>query len=56
MEAGSGLYTPRDSEYWHRYPPEIRQVIYATNAIESVNMSLRKITKSRFLSPAMRYC
>ena len=38
------------------YPPEIRKVIYApkevplgdtTNAIESVNMSLRKVTKSR---------
>jgi len=29
------------------YPPEIRRVIYTTNAIESVNMGLRKITKSR---------
>ena len=29
------------------YPPEIRKVIYTTNAIESVNMSLRKVTKSR---------
>jgi putative transposase len=29
------------------YPPEIRKVIYTTNAIESVNMSLRKISKSR---------
>lgn len=29
------------------YPPEIRKVIYTINAIESVNMSLRKITKSR---------
>ena len=28
-------------------PPEIRQIIYTTNAIESVNMSLRKVTKSR---------
>ncbi|WP_435626938.1 IS256 family transposase [Candidatus Ferrigenium straubiae] len=28
------------------YPPEIRRVIYTTNAIESVNMSLRKITKN----------
>ena len=26
---------------------EIRKVIYTTNAIESVNMSLRKVTKSR---------
>lgn len=29
------------------YPPKIRKVIYTTNAIESVNMSLRKITKNR---------
>jgi putative transposase len=29
------------------YPPEIRRIIYTTNAIESVNMSLRKITKNR---------
>ena len=29
------------------YPPEIRKVIYTTNAIESVNMGLRKITKNR---------
>jgi putative transposase len=29
------------------YPPEIRKIIYTTNAIESVNMSLRKVTKSR---------
>ena len=29
------------------YPPEIRKVIYTTNAIESLNASLRKITKTR---------
>lgn len=29
------------------YPAEIRKVIYTTNAIESVNMSLRKVTKNR---------
>ena len=29
------------------YPAEIRKVIYTTNAIESVNMSLRKIIKNR---------
>ena len=29
------------------HPPDIRKVIYTTNAIESVNMSLRKITKNR---------
>lgn len=29
------------------HPPEIRRVIYTTNAIESTNMSLRKIIKTR---------
>lgn len=29
------------------YPPDIRKVIYTTNTIESINMSLRKVTKSR---------
>src|SRR5258708_1747624 len=29
------------------HPPEIRRVIYTTNAIESLNMSLRKVTKTR---------
>lgn len=28
------------------YPPEIRKVIYTTNAIESLNYSLRKVTKT----------
>ena len=29
------------------YPPEIREVIYTTNAIESVKMTLAKITVNR---------
>ena len=29
------------------YPPQIRKVIYTTNAIESLNASLRKVTKNR---------
>ena len=29
------------------HPPEIRKVIYTTNAIESLNGSLRKVTKTR---------
>ena len=29
------------------FPPEVRRVIYTTNAIESLNMQLRKIIKSR---------
>lgn len=34
------------------YPADIRKVIYTTNAIESVNMSLRKVTKSRGSFPS----
>jgi putative transposase len=33
------------------HPPEIRKVIYTTNAIESVNMGLRKVTKTRASFP-----
>jgi putative transposase len=29
------------------FPAEIRKVIYTTNAVESLNMSLRKVTKNR---------
>jgi putative transposase len=48
---------PTISEVWKRnweritpffeFPKEIRKVIYTTNAIESLNMSLRKIIKTR---------
>lgn len=48
---------PSISQSWRRnweritpffaYPAEIRKVIYTTNAIESLNMSLRKVTKNR---------
>jgi len=31
----------------YEYPPEIRRVIYTTNAIESLNHSLRKVLKNR---------
>lgn len=34
------------------YPPEIRKVIYTTNAIESVNMRLCKLTKHRGSLPS----
>jgi len=40
-------------ENWERvipffeFPPEIRRVIYTTNAVESLHMSLRKIIKTR---------
>ena len=48
---------PMISQSWERhwdnlceffkYPPEIRRVIYTTNAIESLNYQLRKVTKNR---------
>jgi putative transposase len=33
------------------YPGEIRRAIYTTNTIESLNMTLRKVTKNRSLFP-----
>ena len=48
---------PSISQIWKRnwdqvrpffaYPAEIRKVIYTTNAVESLNMSLRKVIKTR---------
>jgi putative transposase len=38
------------------YSPEIRKVIYTTNAIESLNMSLRKVTKNRVHFPMTNRC
>ena len=34
------------------YPPEIRRAIYTTNSIESLNMSLRKVIKTRGSFPS----
>jgi putative transposase len=34
-----------------QFPPEIRKVVYTTNAIESMNMSLRKLTRNRRIFP-----
>ena len=34
------------------YPPEIRKVIYTTNAIESLNMTLRKVIKNKRIFPS----
>lgn len=34
------------------FPAEIRRAIYTTNVIESLNMSLRKITKTRAAFPS----
>jgi putative transposase len=45
-------------EQWQRvipffaFPPEIRKVIYTTNAVESLHMSLRKIIKNRGSFPS----
>jgi len=36
-----------DLSEFFKYPPEIRKVIYTTNAIESLNYSLRKVIKNR---------
>ena len=33
------------------YPADIRKVIYTTNAIESMNMSIRKVTKNKRIFP-----
>jgi transposase-like protein len=35
-----------------KYPPEIRKAVYTTNAVESMNYQLRKITKNRCSKPA----
>jgi len=32
---------------FYDYPPQIRKIIYTTNAIESLNMQLRKVLKNR---------
>ena len=55
-EKWDGRY-PSISQIWRRnweqvtpffaYPTEIRKVIYTTNAVESLNMSLRKVIKTR---------
>ena len=34
------------------FPEDIRKVIYTTNAIESVNMSLRKVTRNHRIFPS----
>ena len=45
-------------KHWDRivpflaYPPEIRKVIYTTNAIESLNRSLRRVLKTRGALPS----
>jgi putative transposase len=60
-EIWDGQY-PAVSKIWFRhwgniipffaYPPEIRKVIYTTNAIESLNMTLRKVMKNKRIFPS----
>ena len=40
-----------DLSEFFKYPYEIRRVIYTTNSIESLNASLRKVTKNRAAFP-----
>jgi transposase-like protein len=57
FEAGFGKQYPGAVDVWRRawnefipfldYPPELRRIVYTTNAIESINFQLRKITKTR---------
>ena len=57
----NGKY-PTISALWRRnwpgiipffqFPPEIRKIVYTTNAIESLNMSLRKAIKTRGAFPS----
>jgi transposase-like protein len=52
---------PKISESWHRnwanlatyfeYSPDVRKLIYTTNAIEGFNRQLRKVTKSKSVFP-----
>jgi putative transposase len=54
-------YYPQISKSWRnhwenlntlfKYPPDIRKAIYTTNAIESLNSVIRKVTKKRKLFP-----
>ena len=57
-----GPAIPVDQPLWRRnwqgvipffqFPPEIRKIVYTTNAIESLNMSLRKAIKTRGAFPS----
>lgn len=57
FEADFGEQYPGAVDVWRRawnefipfldYPPELRRIVYTTNAIESINFQLRKITKTR---------
>lgn len=36
---------------FYKFPPEIRRIIYTTNPIESMNRSIKKITKNKVVFP-----
>jgi transposase-like protein len=56
--ADARYFAPLWSRHWERvipffaFPAEIRRIIYTTNAVESLNMSLRKIIKTRGAFPS----
>lgn len=37
---------------FYRYPPEIRRMMYTTNAVENLNRRLRKVTKTKGVFPS----
>ena len=41
-----------DLTFFFAYPPDIRRVIYTTNAVESLNSSLRRVLKTRGALPS----
>jgi putative transposase len=57
FEADFGEQYPGAVDVWRQawnefipfldYPPELRRIVYTTNAIEPINFQLRKITKNR---------
>ena len=40
-----------DLSTYFKYPPDLRKMIYTTNAIENFNRQLRKVTKSKSIFP-----
>jgi len=36
---------------YYKYPPEIRTIIYTTNAVENLHRQFRKVTKTRSAFP-----
>lgn len=57
FDTGYGQQYPGAIDVWYNawpefipfpdYPVELRKIVYTTNAIESINFQLRKITKNR---------